>query len=112
MRMIASMAVLLVYPIFALVLLMRRKPWARVVGTGLLFAFATGAHAFLETPFDQYRTWARGSSMPGHIGQHNLLGRDSSFLGWCAVVVTVLLSATLFFALLGLLRDARRERAT
>ena len=59
---------------------------------------------------DQYRTWAYGSDFPGHVGQHNLLGRDSKFLGACAVAVTVLLSLTLLAALLAFLEDARRGR--
>jgi hypothetical protein len=56
---------------------------------------------------DQYHTWAYGSDFLGHVGQHNLLGRDSKFLGVCAAVVTVLLSLTLLAALLAFLREAR-----
>ena len=56
---------------------------------------------------DQYHTWVYGSNFPGHVGQHNLLGRDSLFLGVCAVIVTVLLSLTLLAALLAFLSDAR-----
>lgn len=103
---------LLVYPVFLSVFLFRSKPWFRVFGTGLLFLFTTLAHIFLETPVDQYRTWAYGSSFPGHVGQHNLTGQDSEFFGACAVVVTVLLSLTLFAALLSFIRDARRYVAT
>src|SRR5687767_12575091 len=51
---------LLVYPIFLSVFLVKPKPWYRVVATGFLFLFATASHTFLETPFDQYHTWAYG----------------------------------------------------
>jgi hypothetical protein len=99
---------LIIYPIFLSVFLSRAKPWYKVAGAALLFLFSVFAHAFLETPVDQYRTWAYGSDFPGHVGQHNLLGRDSQFLGVCAVIVTVLLSLTLLAALLAFLSDARR----
>jgi 1,4-dihydroxy-2-naphthoate octaprenyltransferase len=103
---------LIIYPIFLSVLLSRARPWYRVVGTALLFLFSVFAHAFLETPMDQYQTWAYGSDFPGHVGQHNLLGQDSKFLGICAVVITVLLSLTLFATLLVLLSEARRRGET
>ncbi len=99
---------LAIYPIFLSVFFSRSKPWYRVAGTALLFFFSVFAHVFLETPADQYRTWAYGSDFPGHVGQHNLLGQDSQFLGGCAVIVTVLLSLTLLAALLTFLSDARR----
>ena len=102
---------LLVYPLFLAVFMLRAKPWARVGGTAVLFLFATLSHTFLETPMDQYQTWAYGSRFPGHEGQHNLLGWDSKVLGICAVIVTVLLSATLLGALVGFVRDARRSTA-
>ncbi len=99
---------LLVYPIFLAVFLARLKPWYRVFGTAVLFLFATLSHTLLETPMDQYRTWAYGSNFPGHVGQHNLLGQDSKILGMCAVIVTVLLSLTLLATLLAFIRAARR----
>jgi hypothetical protein len=100
---------LIIYPIFLSVFFSRSKPWYRVAGTALLFLFSVFAHAVLETPMDQYHTWAYGSNFPGHVGQHNLLGQDSQFLGVCAVIVTVLLSLTLLAALLAFLGDARRK---
>lgn len=99
---------LLIYPIFLSVFFARSKPWYRVAGTAVLFLFGTLTHTFLETPMDQYQTWTYGSSFPGHEGQHNLLGQDSKLLGVCAVVVTVLLSVTLFASLLAFIKDARR----
>ena len=98
---------LIIYPIFLSVFFFRPRRWYRVAGTAVLFLFSVFAHAFLETPMDQYHTWAYGSDFPGHVGQHNLLGRDSKFLGVCAVIVTVLLSLSLLAALLAFLREAR-----
>jgi hypothetical protein len=98
---------LIIYPIFLSVFFSRSKPWYRISGMALLFLFSVFAHAFLETPMDQYHTWAYGSNFPGHTGQHILLGQDSQFLGVCAVIVTVLLSLTLLAALLTFLSDAR-----
>ncbi|HEX8492484.1 MAG TPA: hypothetical protein VF658_06555 [Pyrinomonadaceae bacterium] len=99
---------LIIYPIFLWVFFSRSKPWHRVAGTSLLFLFSVFAHAVLETPMDQYHTWAYGSDFTGHVGQHNLLGQDSPFLGVCAMIVTVLLSVTLLASLLAFLSDARR----
>jgi hypothetical protein len=102
---------LLIYPVFLSVFLIRSRPWFRVWGTALLFLFGTLSHTFLETPMDQYQTWAYGSKFAGHTGEHNLLGYDSKALGLCAVIVTVLLSLSLFAALLVFIRDARMQRA-
>lgn len=99
---------LIIYPVFLSVFFLKSRPWYKASATALLFLFSVFAHAFLETPMDQYRTWAYGSDFPGHEGQHNLLGRDSKLLGVCAVVVTALLSLTLLAALLAFLREARR----
>lgn len=101
---------LIIYPVFLSIFFFRSRPWYRVAATALLFLFSVFAHAFLETPMDQYHTWAYGSDFPGHEGQHNLLGRDSKFLGVCAVVVTALLSLSLLAALLAFMRDALRGR--
>ena len=100
---------LVIYPVFISVLLLRSKPWYRVASTALLFLFSVFAHSFLETPRDQYHTWAYGSDFPRHLGQHNLLGQESQFLGVCAVVVTIMLSLALFSALLSFLAEARRK---
>lgn len=100
---------LLVYPLFLFVLLVRTKPWFRVAVTGFLFVGTSLTHAFIETPVDEYRTWAYGSNFPGQVGQHNLTGRDSVFLGVCAAIVTLLLSVALFAALRAFVQDAQRS---
>lgn len=100
---------LLVYPLFLSIFLARSKPKYRVAAAAVLFLFPTLSHIFLETPMDQFRTWAYGSDFPGHVGQHNLLGFDSAALGVAAIIVTVLLSLTLLLALLEFIKDARRK---
>jgi 1,4-dihydroxy-2-naphthoate octaprenyltransferase len=100
---------LVIYPIFLSVFVAGSRHWLRVSGTAVLFLFSVFAHAFMETPRDQYRTWAYGSDFPGHIGQHNLLGQDSRFLGVVAVIVTVLLSLTLAASLIVFLKEAREK---
>jgi hypothetical protein len=47
---------LVIYSIFLSVLILGSKPWYRVAGTALLFLFSVFAHAFLETPRDQYHS--------------------------------------------------------
>lgn len=100
---------LVIYPIFLSVFLAGRKPWYRILGTVILFLFSVIAHAFLETPRDQYHTWAYGSDFPGHLGRHNLLGQDSRLLGVLAVVVTVMLSLSLLAALIAFRGEARKR---
>ncbi|WP_310397738.1 hypothetical protein [Hymenobacter sp.] len=99
---------LAVYPVFLVILLARDKPWVRVVGTALLFLAATLTHLTVEPLRDKFHTWAYGSNLPGHIGQHNLLGFDSKVLGVASVVLAVLMSLVLFGALLAFVRNARR----
>ena len=76
---------LLIYVVIALVFALRRFPRVRVALAGVLFLFPTVAHMTLETPADQFRTWAE---MP-HV---NLLHASVPALGIAAVGVTVLLS--------------------
>lgn len=88
---------LLVYPAIAVIFLARGRPRLRIGLAGLLALFPTAAHLFLETPADQYRTWA---TRP----ETNLLGVSSPALGALAVVVTVLLSVFAFATLLAFVR--------
>lgn len=44
----------MIYPIFVSVFLLESRPRFRVAGTAPLFLFSMFAHAFLETPVDQY----------------------------------------------------------
>ena len=76
---------LLVYVAIAIVLAARGWPRLRIGLSALLALFPTLAHIFLETPSDQYITWA---ARP----ERNWLGVSSPILGSIAIVITVLLS--------------------
>jgi hypothetical protein len=76
---------LLVYVAIAAVLFLRRWPRTRIAMAGVLALVPTLAHMALETPFDQYRTWATRPDV-------NLPALASPTLGVVAVVLTVLLS--------------------
>jgi hypothetical protein len=75
----------LVYLVIAAIFFTRASPRLRIALAGLVALFPTAAHLFLETPADQYRTWAAHP-------ETNLLGVGSPVLGMVAVIVTVLLS--------------------
>ena len=94
---------LLVYPLIAAVLLLKNRPWARVVMALILFLFATLAHIFLETPVDQYDTWA-------HRPDVNLPNVRSALLGWLAGVVTVALSASALLTVIAYWKEAQSSR--
>lgn len=102
-------ASLIVYPILlADFLLLRRRPWVRVVLVAVLFAALQVAHLIFEPPAHQYGTWAHGvSSVPHAIGRPNLLGVSSPALGVLSVTISALLSLAVLVALLLLIRDAR-----
>lgn len=76
---------LLVYVIVAAVLLARGWPRLRIGLSAVLALFPTVAHIFLETPADQYVTWAARPEI-------NWLGVSSPILGGVSVLITVLLS--------------------
>ena len=86
-----------VYIVIAVVLFGRAWPRLRVALSGMLAVFPTLAHLLLETPIDQYQTWA---SRP----EVNLLRVDSPFLGIAAVLITVLLSFFALFTFIAFLR--------
>lgn len=89
---------LAVYPVIAVVLLARGWPRLRIALSGLLALFPTLSHILIETPAEQYRTWA---AEPGV----NLLGVRSPALGVAAVAVTVLLSLSALATFLALVRS-------
>jgi hypothetical protein len=75
----------LVYIVIVAIFFTRGSPRLRIALAALVALFPTAAHLFLETPADQYRTWAAHP-------ETNLLGVSSPVLGIVAVVVTILLS--------------------
>lgn len=92
---------LAVYPIIAVVLLARGWPRLRIALAGLLFLFPTLSHTFLETPADQFHTWA-------HRPEVNLPGVSSAPLGVLAVTITILLSVSALGVLVALVRSGGR----
>ncbi len=98
---------LLVYPMVFAALRARAHPWFRAGATALLLVATQASHVFLETPHDQFETWASGASTAHHtLGQPNLLGVQSPLLGALAVVLSVTLSALLLAATVAALREA------
>ena len=100
---------LIVYPIFALdFLLLRRRPGVRAALVGVLFVLLLVVHTVIETPADQYGTWANGVSSVEHAeGRPNLLGIESPLLGVVSVTISALLSLAVLLAFLLLFREAR-----
>lgn len=93
---------LFVYPVIALVLVLRGWPRVRVGLSLLLFLFPTLAHIFLETPVEQYHTWA---SLP----QVNLLHVSAPGFGVAAVAITFLLSLSALVTLIAFWRQAQHS---
>lgn len=89
---------LAVYPVIAVVLLARGWPRLRIGLSALLAFLPTLSHIFVETPADQFRTWAREP----HV---NLLGVSSPGLGLISVIITVLLSLFAFAVLIAFVRS-------
>jgi hypothetical protein len=94
---------LLVYVAIALIFSLRQFPRVRVALAGVLFIFPTVAHVSLETPADQYHTWA-------HEPGVNLLHVDAPVVGVVAIVITVSLSLFAFATLVGFWHEARSRR--
>jgi glucan phosphoethanolaminetransferase (alkaline phosphatase superfamily) len=93
---------LLVYVLIGFVFLLRAFPRARVALATVLFLFPTLAHVYLETPADQYHTWA-------HNPEVNVLRTNAPLLGATAVVITILLSALAFATLIAFVIEARKK---
>ena len=100
---------LLVYPIMLWVLAAKTWHKMRLILTSLVFTAVQSAHTFIETPCDQYRTWATGF---GSDGAPNLLSIQSSLLGLTAAGVSILLSLLLVLTLLAMWRDIRNARVS
>ena len=105
---------LVVYPIFALdFLFLRKRPGLRAGLVGFLFVVLLLAHGLLETPVDQYSTWANGvSSVPHALGRPNLPEIASPAMGIVSVTVSLLLSVAVLIAFVLLLGEARRAGRT
>ena len=83
---------LLVYPTILSLLLINSKAY-RVSVSVAIAVVLLGAHTFLETPLDQFNTWARNhSDSPHALGQPNLLDIQSPALGALSVILSMLLN--------------------
>ncbi|MEV4065812.1 serine hydrolase domain-containing protein [Nonomuraea dietziae] len=105
---------LLIYPaLLAPLFLFRTRPWIRVALVALSLVIFQSATMFVDTPVEQYGTWARGtSSAPHAIGEPNLLGIASPALGVVSVTVSLLLTAATALALVLLTFEVRTLRRT
>jgi hypothetical protein len=95
---------LLVYVVIGSIFALRNRPRVRVALATALFLFPTLAHVYLETPADQYHTWAHSPAV-------NLLRINAPFLGVTAVAITVLLSVFALATLIALWIEARKGLA-
>ena len=85
------------------------RPWLRFGLVAFLLVGVMFAHAFLETPGDQYGVWAANASTePYALGQPNFLNVESPVLGVLAAVEAALLNLFLLAAVVSLFADARR----
>ena len=100
---------LFVYPIFLIIASSRMQTWYRVIGTLILFLFATISHIFFEPMKDKFHTWAYGSNLKYHIGEQNMLGYNSKFLGLCSIVLAIILSFSLLVTLILFIKDKRQK---
>jgi len=104
-------ASLLVYPIVLAIFLLRGRPWLRVGLAALLFVAVQSAHIFMETPDNQYHSWAAGvSNSRGRVGVANLLHIHSTALGIGAAALSILLSVMLIAVVVAFLREALAAR--
>ena len=104
---------LIVYPIFALdFLTLRRRPGVRAALVGVLFVALLIVHTVVESPADQYGTWANGASSVEHAeGRPNLLEVASPPLGVLSVTISLLLSVAVLVAFLRLRAEAVAQRS-
>jgi hypothetical protein len=104
---------LVAYPILFFALLGPvRFFWVRwvlmVAGTG----FTIFAHSRIESPQMQYAMWAYNRSLEPQLWDvRNLCGVESGALGVAAVVLSMLLNATLVATCVAMFADGRRLRA-
>jgi hypothetical protein len=83
---------LLVYPVIVSLFLIKQKTYRISVST-VLAVLLIGAHIFLETPIDQFTTWAHDSSVFSYsLGHPNLLHLSSPLLGIVSVTLGMILN--------------------
>ncbi len=88
---------LLVYPIIFSLFRSKNKIY-RVCVSLLLALLIISAHIFLETPADEFHTWAQNSStFASSLGHPNLLNVRSSILGAISTIIAMLLNVGIIF---------------
>ncbi len=108
-----TVSLLVAYPIAAFALLKRGALWAKFWLLLVGYIATQAAHIFIETPVDQYSTWALNASPdPATLGQPNLLNIASSLLGWASVIISIGLSVILVAACVSAFIDARQVSNT
>ncbi len=102
---------LLVYPLLALILVLRGRPWLRAGLMTAVYGAVQTAHIFVEPPSHQFGTWARGYGItPSGATPANLLDMASPTLGVVSVVLAVSVSLVSLATIVTLVVDARRAR--
>jgi hypothetical protein len=107
---------LLFYPIFALVLLVGKGHWLRVLGLGIVSLATLFAHILVEPPQQIYGTWAHNLSTPAPLYSvdpehlHNLFNIESPLLGILATALSIILTGLLILAWALSIRDWLRRR--
>jgi hypothetical protein len=100
---------LAVYPLLLAALLLRNRPWLRAALVLTVLIAVQAAHVFVETPVQQFQTWADGvSSEPYAVGAPNLLGIASPVAGFLSAGISLALSVLLITALVSFVIEARR----
>lgn len=88
---------LLVYPVVASLFFTKNKTY-RVSVSIVLAILLIGAHIFLETPLDQFATWAYNSSpIVNSLGHSNLLDIRSPLLGIVSATLGIILNIGILF---------------
>lgn len=83
---------LVIYPLLISILVIRNKLY-RVSVSAAFALVLIGAHTFLETPLDQFATWANNSSTFSHsVGHPNLLDIRSPALGIISAILGMILN--------------------
>ena len=93
-----------------------RRPQTKA-GLGFVSLFTLLAHTLIEPPQQIFGTWANNLSTPAPLYEvdpehmHNLFDVEWPLLGVLATLVSIALTALLFFAWAVAIRDARRGYA-
>jgi hypothetical protein len=100
---------LLVYPLLVIAFFWRRGSWARFSIALIIFLLTQSAHVFLETPRQQFCSWAYNASCTTGrtAGMPNLLAWHSPVMAAIAVLLSFALSAALIATCISLFLDAR-----